>query len=166
MKTRSLAIAAAFALTCALAASTVQPAWAVSPHFVSASASITNAGNLTVNFQESGLGNFSTVFIQASADESDTWGCLNHGNNHPQGLDTNTAPVTSPSTQFTVGHNGTVKGSVTITHQASPPPTFSCPAANMTVVLVAVSYTDVTVTDSTSGQSINVSGTFTKTFFK
>lgn len=143
------------------------PAFADSPHFTNGSATITSGGNLIVSFQEAGLGNFSQVNIHATADETDTWGCINHGNNHPQGLDSTTTPVSSPSTTFDVGHNGNVRGSVTITHQASaPPPGFSCPAANMTIVLVAVSYSDVTVVDETSGQSLNIPGTFTKTFFR
>jgi hypothetical protein len=156
-----------FAAIAASAALATAPAFADSPHFTGGSASITNAGNLVVSFQEAGLGNFVTVDIHATADETDTWGCINHGNNHPQGLDSTTAPVSSPSTTFDVGHNGNVRGSVTITHQASaPPPGFSCPAANMTIVLVAISYTDIVVVDDTSQQSLNISGTFTKTFFK
>lgn len=150
---------------------TAQPALATSPHFVSGSGSITSnpaLGSLSVTFQEAGLGSGLTVYVQATATQIATWGCINHGNNHPQGLDTATTPVSSPSTPFTVPHNGTIKGSVTIAGPTDPPANFSCPAANMIVVLVGVSYSDVTISDLTTpaGPFSVTSGTLSITFFK
>jgi hypothetical protein len=147
-----------------------QPVLADSPHFTNGSAKIVSTpsiGSLAVSFQEAGLGNDTTVFIQANAQQTATWGCINHGSNHPQGLDTRTTPVSSPSEPFTAGRNGGLKGTVTIPGPSGPPDNFTCPASNMTVVLVGVSYTDVTVTDSTSPAGpFSITGTFSITFFK
>src|SRR2546421_11818935 len=59
------------------------PAFANSPHFVNASASLNANHELVVSFKEAGLGNEVTN-ITASASATALWGCINCGQNHPQ----------------------------------------------------------------------------------
>lgn len=141
----------------------VGPVLADSPHFNSASASITASGNLVVSFKEAGLGNNQLIAYTASASAVADYGCVNGGGNHPQATNKETVqgPV-SASGVFSSGKNGTISQSLTIT----PPPLpidFSCPSGQ-TLALADVSYTDVAISDTTTPVSQAISGTFTKVF--
>ncbi len=120
-----------------------QPAFAGSPHFVSNTVTATRDGNtLTVSGKEAGLGDESQVHIVVNA----TAQCINPGDHHPKA--TNKQSV-SASGDFPV-QNGKAEFSLTLTATFQPdctPP--------MTVV-----YTNVSVTDTTSGISKNLTGTF------
>ena len=116
-------------------------AFAGSPHFVTADA--TRSGNtLTVTFKEAGLGNEPQVHVVLSA----TALCINNGGHHPKAV--NKASV-SAAGDFPV-QNGKAEGTLSVTATFQPdctPP--------MTVV-----FTDVTLTDETSGATANIPGTF------
>jgi hypothetical protein len=118
-----------------------QVAFAGSPHFVEVTA--TRSGNtLTVSGKEAGLGNEDQVHIVVSA----TAQCINGGDKHPKAANKQSVsaagdfPVQNGKANFTL--------SVTATFQpnCSPPMT--------------VAFTNVTVTDTTSGISRNLTGTF------
>jgi hypothetical protein len=69
----------------ATAALATPAAFADSPHFLSASATVDRSGNLTATFKEAGLGNNATsAGITLSADASALYQCFNNGGNHPQ----------------------------------------------------------------------------------
>jgi len=135
------------------------PAWAASPHFISASASVDNTGNLVATFKEAGLGTTTTTeVITLSANASATYFCVNGGGKHPSATnkETVTAPV-SAGGSFPVS-NGQTTGSLS----AKPPGpgTFSCPSGQ-TLDLVSVSYTSVELT-GLAGDTANIPGTFSK----
>jgi hypothetical protein len=142
----------------------VGPAIADSPHFINASASgPSNSGTLSVKFKEAGLGDNATITYQASADATATYACINHGGNHPQASNKETVsgPVTQTGT-FNSGKNDSITATLTL----SPPTagSFSCPG-NQRLVLAAVSYSDVAVTDTTNSITEAIPGIFSATFF-
>jgi hypothetical protein len=150
----------AFVAVLAAAALAVPAALADSPHFIKASASIDNAGNLVCTFKEAGLGTtVSTEAVTCSADASADYACINGGDNHPKAA--NKATVSGPVSgggNFPV-RNGSTTGSITV---APPGPgDFSCPNGQ-TLVLAAVSYTNIVLAGS-AGDTANVPGTLTKT---
>ena len=124
-------------------------AFAVSPHFLKADASVDNAGNLVCSFKEAGLGSVPSVQITCSADATVVYACINGGGNHPKASNKETVngPVQASGT-FSVGHNGTVTGSLTLT--APGPGGFTCPSGQ-NLVLVSATFSGISLTDSTSG---------------
>jgi hypothetical protein len=135
---RRLITLTTFALAATLA---VPPTWAGSPHFVTIS--VTRSGNsLTVSGKEAGLGNEPQVHIVITASAS----CVNPGDNHPKAA--NKVSVSAQG-DFPV-QNGRATFTLTLTPTFQPdctPP--------MTVV-----FTDIVVTDATSGISTSFPGTF------
>jgi hypothetical protein len=116
-------------------------AFAGNPHFITADA--TRSGNtLSVTFKETGLGNEPQVHVVLSA----TALCINNGGKHPKAV--NKSSVNAAG-DFPV-QNGKAEGTLSVTAtfqpECSPP---------MTVV-----FTDVTLTDETSGATANIPGTF------
>lgn len=140
-----------------------QSVFAANPHFVSASANLASNGNLIVQFKEAGLGNNQNINEVASADSTAEYACINKGGKHPQATNKETVsgPVTA-SGNFSSGRNGQINGSLTLTPPG--PGSFSCPNGQK-LVLASVSYTNVTITDTTNNVSANIAGTFSKTFF-
>jgi hypothetical protein len=120
--------------TLALVGLTTSLALAGNPHFIFVD--VTQSGNtLTVSGKEAGLGNEEQVHIVVTA----TAECINPGNQHPQAANKESV---SAEGDFPV-QNGKAEFSLTLTATFQPdctPP--------MTVV-----FSDVTVTDTTSGIS-------------
>ena len=151
---RMLLVLAAVCVTGALA---VPVALAVSPHFIRASASLNNDGTLTVSFKEAGLGTNQLITYVATADATATYVCVNRGGANPsaQNKTTVAGPVSATGT-FSSGKNGQVTASLDL----SPPPSdISCPPGQ-SLELAEVSYTNVTITDSTNNVSESIAGTF------
>jgi hypothetical protein len=134
-----------------------QAAFADSPHFVRASASISGT-SLTATFKEAGLGTNETVSITLNATATATYVCVNGGGSNPSAANktTVTAPVSATGT-FTSGKNGSVVGSLTVT--APGPGSFTCPPGQ-TLSLASVTYTDVSLTDTTNNVSADIPGSF------
>lgn len=128
----------AAALVASLAATT---ALAGSPHFVTLS--VTREGNsLIVSGKEAGLGNEDQVHIVVTA----TAECINPGSKHPKAANKESV---SAEGDFPV-QNGKAEFSLTLTATFQPdctPP-------------MTVRFTNVTVTDETSGISRSFPGTF------
>lgn len=145
-------------LSMLLVAITALPALAVSPHFVTASAQLSGT-NLVVSFKEAGLGDNVTITETANATATATYVCVNRGGANPSAANktTITAPVTA-SGDFTSGKNGQITGSLTL----SPPGSgsFTCPSGQ-SLELASVTYTNVTITDTTNGVTEPIAGTFT-----
>jgi hypothetical protein len=147
---RMLLIAVAAFATAALA---VPVALAVSPHFVSASGTLNANGSLTVNFKEAGLGTNQNINYTLSADATATYVCVNKGGANPsaQNKTTVAGPVSASGT-FNSGKNGNVTASLTV----NPPPSdISCPNGQR-LELASVSYTNVTLTDTTNNITVNL----------
>jgi hypothetical protein len=137
----------------ATAAIAVPAALATSPHFINASGTLNANGSLTVNFKEAGLGTNQNINYLLSADGTATYVCVNNGGSNPsaQNKTTVNGPVSATGT-FNSGKNGNVTASLTL----NPPPSdISCPKGQ-TLELASVSYTGVTLTDTTNNVSISV----------
>jgi hypothetical protein len=118
------------------------PAYAGSPHFVGAPTLTRSGDTLTVSGKLAGLGNEDQVHVVLSADVQ----CVNPGNNEPQAenkgdvLAEGDFPVQNGKANFTLSGTG-------VTDPNCSPP--------MTLV-----YSNVVVTDTTSGISFTFGGTF------
>lgn len=136
-------------------------------HFFSASGSVLDNGQLSVSFDEAGLGQ-ETVNYTLSGNATYVWGCINGGSNHPQASnkETENSPVTS-NTSFTP-KNGRVQATIVTPQLAPTPPSdFSCPSGQ-TLVLASATYFGMILTDTTNGVSIaqaDMTGTFSRVFF-
>lgn len=129
-------------------------------HFQSATATLDGA-DLVATFREVGLGE-GNVTETLSADATAEYACQNNGGEFPN--DTHKQSVSGPvsATQdFPVSKNGHVEGSLSISAPAS---TLECPNGQQ-VVLVSVSYTNVTLTDVTNQVTADIPGTFSAVFF-
>jgi hypothetical protein len=150
----------AFAGVLVAAALAVPAAFADSPHFIKASASIDNDGSLVCTFKEAGLGTtVETEHVSCSADASAEYACINGGSNHPRASNKETvAGPVSGGGDFPV-RNGSATGSITV----APPGAgdFSCPNGQ-TLVLASVSYTNI-VLEGSGGEAASVPGTISKT---
>src|SRR5436190_10110931 len=137
----------------------VPAAQADSPHFLKASATINNAGQLVCTFKEAGLGNTLTVAdISCSADATAVYQCFNNGGNHPKAGNKETVggPVSNGG-EFPV-RNGQTTGSITVSPPG--PGDFSCPSGQ-TLFLQSVSYTNIML--SGEGATADVPGTLSAT---
>ena len=129
-------------------------------HFQSATASLVGA-DLVASFREVGLGE-GNVTETLSASATAEYACQNNGGQFPN--DPRKQSVSGPvsATQdFPVAKNGHVEGSLSISAPAS---TLVCPNGQH-VVMVSVSYTDVTLTDVTNQVTADIAGTFSAVFF-
>jgi hypothetical protein len=128
------------------------PALAQNEHFVRASGNVNADGSLTVSFKEAGLGTNELINYTLSADATATYVCVNRGGANPsaQNKTTVAGPVSASGT-FNSGKNGQVTASLTV----SPPPSdITCPPGQ-SLELASVSYTNVTLTDTTNNISIS-----------
>src|SRR5438874_976706 len=108
-------------------------------HFLSASA--TQSGNdLVVTFREAGLGE-GDVTIQASADATAVYACINGGDKNPSAANKRTVNATVSNSSVFTPKNGSVRGSLTINPPG--PGDFTCPGGQ-TLTLESVSYSNVT----------------------
>jgi hypothetical protein len=136
---------------CATVALAVPVALAQNEHFVRASATLNANGTLTASFKEAGLGTNQLINYTLSADATATYVCVNRGGANPsaQNKTTVAGPVSASGT-FNSGKNGQVTASLTV----SPPPSdISCPPGQ-SLELASVSYTNVTLTDTTNNVSV------------
>jgi len=125
-------------------------AYADSPHFVRASASLSGS-SLTASFKEAGLGNNQLIAYTLSADATATYVCVNRGGANPSASNKTTVngPV-SASGSFSSGKNGQVNASLTVS--APGPGSFSCPNGQR-LDIAQVSFSNVTITDTTNSVS-------------
>jgi outer membrane usher protein FimD/PapC len=132
------------------------PAMATSPHFINASAA--RAGdNLVVSFKEAGLGTNQLITYQADASATRVDSCVNGGGKVPSDAKkTTTQADVSATGTFNSGKNGSVTGSLTITPPAT---TLSCPSGQ-TATLISLTYTNVSITDTTNDVTEPIPGTF------
>ncbi len=137
----------------------VSNVFAASPHFVNASASFQGSSpQLEVSWKEAGLGDNLQIHYVASANASAMYACINGGGNHPKAANKETVngPVSADGT-FSSGKNGQITASLLL----SPPSAgdFSCPGGQ-NLVLAQVTYSGISITDTTNGVTENISGAF------
>ncbi|MHB1444219.1 MAG: hypothetical protein ACYCTI_04155 [Acidimicrobiales bacterium] len=123
-----------------------------SPHFIGSATSASLSGSsLVVSFKEAGLSAGSTETIVTSGTASVTYECVNGGHKNPSASNkTTTSSAVSTSGTFTVHKNGNLVGQETTSVPSAASLGFSCPPGQ-TVTLVSVTYSDITLTDTTSG---------------
>jgi len=141
---RSTILAALATLVAVLAFAA--PASADAPKFHSATSSVNNAGALVVNFDERGLGN-DNIDYTLTADGTAVYACINGGGNHPKAANKETINAAVSAAGSFEPKNGRVVASLS----AGPPSagSFSCPNGQR-LVLAAVSYTNIILTDTTN----------------
>jgi hypothetical protein len=130
----------------------VGTAFADSPNFHYANASIDSAGTLSVSFKETGLGNTAATeavtlsVVTATAD----YQCFNGGGNHPQAANKETVSTSLTTTGSFPVRNGQTTGVISV----GPPSqgAFACPPGQR-LFLQSVSYAGITVTGS-AGDSL------------
>jgi hypothetical protein len=123
-------------------------------HFFSATGSVADNGALQVSWDEAGVGN-SEVFYTLSTDASATYACINGGGQHPKAA--NKQSVNGPLTSPSIGEQPQ-NGRVTVTNAISLGPlgsTLTCPSGQ-TFVLACVSYSNITLTDTTNHVSTSI----------
>ena len=135
-------------------------AQADAPKFHSASSTVNNAGALVVSFDERGLGN-ENIDYTLTADATATYACINGGGKHPQAANKETVNGEVSGGGSFEPKNGRVVASLS----AGPISAggFSCPNGQR-LVLAAVSYTNIVLTDTTNGATTTVPDV-SRTFF-
>jgi hypothetical protein len=156
MRKTVLKLGVALSTVLVLLALSVSVAFADSPHFIKASATLSGA-NLVVSFKEAGLGNNQLITYVASADGTAIYVCVNHGGGNPSASNkTAVAGPVSATGTFSSGKNGTISQSLTL----SPPfKDIGCPNGQ-TQQLAEASYTNVSISDTTNGVTETIPGTF------
>jgi hypothetical protein len=129
-------------------------------HFMSATDSVNSAGALVVKFDEAGLGN-GNINYTLTADSVANYGCVNNGGNHPRATNKETMAASLSTGGTFQSRNGRVQASLTIGPISAG--AFSCPAGQ-TLVLADVSYTNVTLTDTTNNVTAALADV-TRTFY-
>jgi hypothetical protein len=132
-----------------------------SPHFIgNASASIDAAGALTVSWKEAGLGNNQNIDYTLAADASGQFQWFNHGGNKPQGQPFQFGPITvSASGTFNSGQNGNITASLTVAAPAPTQDVLDAGTSSNWVLKETVTYSNITLTDTTNGIAATVSPT-------
>jgi hypothetical protein len=131
-----------------------------SAHFMSTSASVNSNGALVVNWDEAGLGN-GNIDYTVTADATATYACINGGGNHPKAANKETFNADVSGGGSFQSKNGRVRASLTAGPLSAG--TFSCPGGQR-LVLASVSYSNIVLTDTTNGVSVNL-GDQSRTFF-
>ena len=136
---------------------------AQNPHFLRCGASGVNSdGSLDVSFTIAGLGSNQSIDVTASAHADATYACRNRGQQCPNAANkVNVQSDVSATGTFTSGKNGSIRASLTVD---PPPATLRCPGGQ-TLVLVSVSYTNVSVSAPGAGDCETSPGTFAANFF-
>ena len=137
--------------------------WAANPHFINCSASGVNSdGTLNACFKIAGLGANQTITVTASATADAVYACLNNGQQCPNAANKVSVHAdVSASGDFTSGKNGQITDCL----EVAPPPTeLTCPNGQR-LVLVEVSYTDVSVSAPEAGECVTSPASFSADFF-
>lgn len=133
-------------------------------HFIKNATSASLSGStLNTTFKEAGLAAGSVETVTTSATTATTYECVNGGGKNPSASNKHTYVTTQSVTgQFTADQNGNINGTQSLTPPSAASLGFTCPPGQ-TVTFVGVSYSNVSITDSTSGASISLPGTYTYT---
>jgi hypothetical protein len=131
-------------------------ALAGNPHFIKSATSATQVGNtLVVNFKEAGLASGSVETVQVSALGTATFQCINGGGKNPSAANkTTVSSQLSNSGTFSADRSGNIVGSLTL--NAPGPGGFSCPPGQTLSGPLDVSFTNIVVSDLTSGATIRL----------
>ena len=128
--------------------------------FKDTSASVANSGALTVHIDEAGLGN-ENINYTLSAEASATYACINGGGNHPKATNKETFSEELSGEASFQPKNGRVQADMSVGPISAG--SFKCPSGQR-LVLAAVSYSNIVLTDTTNNATDNL-GSVSRTFF-
>src|SRR6266403_3953512 len=136
---------------------------AQNPHFLKCGASGVNSdGSLNVSFTIAGLGSNQSIDVTASAHADAVYACKNNGQQCPNAANkVNVQSDVSASGTFTSGKNGSITACLAV---EPPDTTLTCPGGQR-LVLVSVSYTNLSVSAPGAGTAAVPPGTFAANFF-
>jgi hypothetical protein len=122
---------------------------------------VNSDGSLNVCFKIAGLGNNQSIDVTASAHADAVYVCRNNRQQCPNAANkVEVKANVSASGQFTSGKNGQITACLTV----DPPPTeLTCPPGQK-LVLVSVTYSNVTITAPGAGECDPAPGTFSANF--
>lgn len=140
------------------------PATAGSPHFIKSATYATQSGaDLSVHFKEAGLSSGSSETVEVSGAAATTYECVNGGGQNPSASNKRTMQsAVKKSGTFTADTNGNINGSLTLSPPTASQLGFHCPAGQ-TTTFVSVTYSNLSITDTTSGASLSIPGTWSYT---
>lgn len=158
MSIKRITIALAIAAGAVLFAAS--PASAGNAHFIGNHTSASLEGtSVVVKFKEAGLESGSVETVTASAHLTATYQCINNGGSNPADpKKTMIDSEVSQSGQFTATKNGQLVGTLTLSVPTASS-VLDCPNGQ-TATLTAGSWSDITITDETSGAFATVAGSF------
>ncbi len=151
---------AAIATVCLFVLGTMPGSALAGPHFFSASATVNGSGALVVSWDETGLGN-NDIDYALTADATATYACINGGGNHPKAANKETSAGQVSAGGSFQAKNGRVQASLTAGPLSAG--SFTCPSGQ-TFVLACVSYSNISLSDTTNGVSIGAAD-ISRTFF-
>jgi hypothetical protein len=133
-------------------------------HFIkSASGASLSGQNLLCSFKETGLASGSVESVTCNATATTTYECVNGGGKNPSASNkTTTVTNVSKTEPFTAAKNGNLVGSITLSPPTAAQLGFSCPPGQ-TTTFVGVTYSNVSITDNTSGATLALPGSYTYT---
>ena len=126
-------------------------------HFIASQTTASASGStLTVNFKEAGLESGSTQTIRISAHLDAEYSCVNNGNKVPSDpKKTTVSGAYTAQDDFTAGRNGNVTGSLSL-FAPSASSVLDCPGGQR-ATLISAEWSDVSITDLTSGAHLDIS---------
>ena len=137
--------------------------WADSPHFLRTSANGLNSdGTVNACFKIAGLGDNQSIDVTASAHADAVYACRNRGQQCPNAANkVNVQADVSATGTFTSGKNGSITACLAV---EPPDTTLTCPGGQR-LVLVSVSYTNLSVSAPGAGTAAVPPGTFAANFY-
>jgi hypothetical protein len=141
----------------ALASFVAVNARAQSPHYIKGPTGSLNNPQYCVSFKEAGLGSTPVTYtITTGAGTCFTYQCFTKSNNTPQG-DPNSVSGSGQTTDFTITpHNGQINTTVCIGPAPLPQGNVGCQGKGLELRLIGVSYQNVTISDTGTGQTFNL----------
>jgi hypothetical protein len=133
-------------------------AFAQSPHFIHDAqvSAIGTDGTISISFKEAGLGSNQLITYAMGGSFVADYGCVNHGGNHPSASNkTAESGNIAVTGTFSSGKNGSISGTLSFT-PPDPDTVLSCPG-NQVAVLADISYSGLSLTDSTDQISATLS---------
>jgi len=131
---------------------TATAARAQNAHFIGTAVvtGISSDGSISVKFKEAGVGNNQLISYTLAGSFSADYGCINHGGNHPSATNkTVVADNFTVSGNFSSGKNGTITATLSFT-PPDPDTVLNCPG-NQFAVLADISYSNLSLSDTTDG---------------
>jgi hypothetical protein len=131
--------------------------------FNDTSDSVADNGALVIHIDEAGVGQLQVNYTLDVVTATATYACINSGGNHPKAANKETFSSSVAAGFAETPQNGRVDVTTSINGTPLSADGFSCPSGQ-TLVLASVSYSGITLTDTTNGVSTTLPDV-NRTFF-